>query len=502
MHENREQGTLFRVVPDNVGRKVYLMGDAKKYGELTAAEIGALSAEAASVLWRRRLDKVAAVDGHTLQLWFGERALHLALSPDLVWMFLTERRLPAPSHPPAFVMKLRAEIGGLHLSELQAAEGERAVRLVFSPGPKRPGRSLAAELFGRFSRLLLLDEAGIVLYACLGRTTPGEPYRPPEPRGRRPDDVSRFPPPDPATLACNRAAEAAFFRLAENRRLESARTAAKKKLTEEIRRHSRRLSRLLEDRERARGGAELIRHGELIKAHLGQIPAGASEARLSDLTAPDSAPAVVRLDPARTPVENMQRLFSRGKRLVAALGAIERRVKECEERLSALARKKEKAEQAQTLGELAELLPGEIRAREVPVPRRGERLPYHEYRSSSGKAILVGRSAKDNDTLTFHHARGEDLWLHVRDGSGSHVVVRLGRDEVIDERTLREAAMLAAASSSLSKSDRVEVGYTRVKHVHRLPKAPAGTVSVAKMKSILIKIDPETISNLKENMLL
>ncbi|NMB76288.1 MAG: DUF814 domain-containing protein [Myxococcales bacterium] len=477
------------------------MGDAKKNDGLTAEEIGALSAEAASVLWRRRLDKVGAVDGHTLQLWFGERALHLALSPNLAWMFLTERRLPAPPHPPAFVMKLRAEIGGLFLSELQAPEGERVVRLVFSPGPERPGRALVVELFGRSARLLLVDEAGIVIHACLGRATVGEPYRPPEPRGSRPVGASRFPPPDPATLACNRAAEAEFFSIAEGRRLEAARAAAQKKLSEEIRRHSKKLSRLQEDRERARGGAGLIRQGELVKANLGRIPAGASEVSLSDVATPDSAPVVVRLDPARTPVENMQRLFSRGKRLAAALGAIERRVKECEERLAMLARKKAQAEQAQTPGELAQLLPGESPSREVSSARRGERLPYREYRSSSGKSILVGRSAKDNDALTFRHARGEDLWLHVRDGSGSHVVVRLGRDEVIDERTLREAAMLAAASSSLSKSDRVEVGYTRVKHVHRLPKAPAGTVSVAKMKSILIKIDPETISSLKENML-
>lgn len=475
--------------------------EVKNKSELSAAEIGALAAEAASALYRRRLDKVAAVDERTLALWFGERALLLALSPGLAWLFVTERRRPAPERPPAFVMKLRAEIGGLFLSRIRAPEFERAVEIVFGGGPERPERTLAAEFFGRAPRLLLLDEKREILYPAIGRAEPGVPYRLPDSPVPRSAGGMRLPPPDGGSLACSRAAEEAYLRLAGERRLEARRARVLKEIANETLRCRRRLERLRADRERAQGGAKLVREGELLKANLRSIPPGAAKVRLADPAAPDAEGIQVRLDPARTAVENMQRMFSRGKRLQAALAAIERRVKDCEETLSALEEKRSRVEKAQALADLAAFSPVETTARKTPASFRAERLPYREYRSSGGKSILVGRSARDNDRLTFGHARGEDLWLHVRGGSGSHVVVRLGRGETVDESTLREAALLAAANSALSKSDKVEVGYTKVKHVHKAPKSPPGTVSVARLKTILVKIDSDSLARIKEKII-
>jgi predicted ribosome quality control (RQC) complex YloA/Tae2 family protein len=487
--------------PDNVGREAGVNHEARSEGELSATEIGALAAEAASALYRRRLDKVAAIDERTLALWFGERALLLSLSPGLAWLFVTERRRPAPERPPAFVMKLRAEIGGLFLSRIWAPQFERAVEIVFGAGPDRPERTLAAEFFGRAPRLLLLDEKREILYSAIGRAEPGVPYRLPDSPVPRSAGGKRFPPPDPESLACSRAAEEAYLRLVGERRLAARRARVLKEIANETQRCRRRLDRLRADRERAQSGAKLIREGELLKANLRSIPPGVAEVRLVDPAAPDGGMIQVRLDPARTVVENMQRMFSRGKRLLAALSAIERRVKDCEESLSALEEKRSRAEKAQALADLAAFSPAETTFRKTPASLRSERLPYREYRSSAGKSILVGRSARDNDRLTFGHARGEDLWLHVRGGSGSHVVVRLDRGETVDESTLREAALLAAANSSLSKSDKVEVGYTKVKNVHKAPKSPPGTVSVAKLKTILIKIDGDNLARIKEKII-
>ena len=41
-----------------------------------------------------------------------------------------------------------------------------------------------------------------------------------------------------------------------------------------------------------------------------------------------------------------------------------------------------------------------------------------------GREILVGRSSRENDELTFQMAAPDDFWLHAGDYSGSHVVVR------------------------------------------------------------------------------
>ena len=44
--------------------------------------------------------------------------------------------------------------------------------------------------------------------------------------------------------------------------------------------------------------------------------------------------------------------------------------------------------------------------------------------SPDGLTVLVGRSAADNDLLTFGLGESRDGWLHVAAESGSHVIVR------------------------------------------------------------------------------
>ena len=66
------------------------------------------------------------------------------------------------------------------------------------------------------------------------------------------------------------------------------------------------------------------------------------------------------------------------------------------------------------------------------------------YRSSDGYEVIVGRTARDNDSLTFRVARPNDLWLHAGDYPGSHVIVRNSTRKEIPHRTVIEAAQLAA----------------------------------------------------------
>src|SRR5262249_23503802 len=111
-----------------------------------------------------------------------------------------------------------------------------------------------------------------------------------------------------------------------------------------------------------------------------------------------------------------------------------------------------------------------------PRPRHIERLPYREYRSAAGEAIWVGRGAKDNDVLTFRHARGADLWLHCLDAAGAHVVVPLRAGKPVSEATFLDAATLAAHYSRLAGEAQVDVLYTHVKNLRRPKGAHPGRV--------------------------
>jgi predicted ribosome quality control (RQC) complex YloA/Tae2 family protein len=98
--------------------------------------------------------------------------------------------------------------------------------------------------------------------------------------------------------------------------------------------------------------------------------------------------------------------------------------------------------------------------------------------SPDGYVVLVGRTASDNDLLTFKIASPNDFWLHVAAESGSHVVVRNpdGVDSLPRE-TLRFAAGLAARYSRARRGGRVAVHVTRRSEVHKPRGLPAGKVT-------------------------
>ncbi|NIP41502.1 MAG: DUF814 domain-containing protein, partial [candidate division Zixibacteria bacterium] len=115
------------------------------------------------------------------------------------------------------------------------------------------------------------------------------------------------------------------------------------------------------------------------------------------------------------------------------------------------------------------------------------RLPYKKYTTSIGEEIWVGRSATDNDVLTFKYARKYDLWLHSQQTSGSHVILRRpNKAHQFQKSSIIEAAEIAAFFSTAKKSDTVPVIYTEVKYVRKLRKGRPGQVLADRTKSILV----------------
>ena len=110
------------------------------------------------------------------------------------------------------------------------------------------------------------------------------------------------------------------------------------------------------------------------------------------------------------------------------------------------------------------------------------------------REILVGRTARENDELTFVVAAPDDFWFHVADYSGSHVVVRNPRkDKGLEEHVLVKAAQLAAYFSQARNSSSVEVHYTKRKYVSKPRRAKPGLVRLIEFKSI--KVEPKNWLN-------
>ena len=95
-----------------------------------------------------------------------------------------------------------------------------------------------------------------------------------------------------------------------------------------------------------------------------------------------------------------------------------------------------------------------------------------------------------NDRLSFKIANKNEIWLHVKDIPGSHVVIRSTNPS---EDTILEAAQLAAYFSKGRDSDNVPVDYLPVKRHHKPNGAKPGFVIFTGQKTLYVT--PHKLSN-------
>jgi predicted ribosome quality control (RQC) complex YloA/Tae2 family protein len=109
--------------------------------------------------------------------------------------------------------------------------------------------------------------------------------------------------------------------------------------------------------------------------------------------------------------------------------------------------------------------------------------------------VYVGKNNIQNDYLTFKFAQKNDMWFHVKDAPSAHVILRTQKS--INETMIRTAANLCANYSKYSMSSSVEVMYTSISNIKKIPKAPLGMVSVKQYTTIFIDPDKSLIAQLK-----
>ena len=108
-----------------------------------------------------------------------------------------------------------------------------------------------------------------------------------------------------------------------------------------------------------------------------------------------------------------------------------------------------------------------------------------------GFEVLIGRSAADNDMLTFRVAKPVDSWLHVAGGTpGRHVVIRNPERAAIPKTVIERAASYAAWYSKARAGGSVEVHYCKVSDIRKPRGAPAGLVHLERYSRVRVRPQP------------
>ncbi|WP_420581646.1 NFACT RNA binding domain-containing protein [Reichenbachiella sp.] len=115
-----------------------------------------------------------------------------------------------------------------------------------------------------------------------------------------------------------------------------------------------------------------------------------------------------------------------------------------------------------------------------------EASPFMEF-EIEGFQVFAGKNAKNNDLLTQKFARKDDLWLHARDVSGSHVIIRNPNGLKIPMGVIEQVAQIAAWHSKRKSDTLCPVIYTQKKYVRKPKGSLPGQVLLSKEEVILVE---------------
>ena len=129
------------------------------------------------------------------------------------------------------------------------------------------------------------------------------------------------------------------------------------------------------------------------------------------------------------------------------------------------------------------------------VYRKKNKLHIETYLTKENITIYVGKNNLQNDYLTFKMASRNDMWFHVKDMPGSHVVVH---SEELNEYTIRLASKIAAYFSKGKHSSSVPVNYTQIKTLKKPQGAKPGQVILNHYSTIYIDPDDSFLNEINK----
>jgi len=214
-------------------------------------------------------------------------------------------------------------------------------------------------------------------------------------------------------------------------------------------------------------------------ANLYSIEAGAKSATVEDLYN-ENKKISIPLDQNLSPQKNAERYYRKSKNQQIEIGKLKEGLEKKAKELLKLESELAYVESADDGKSLKDFTPTNQK------PETRNALPYREFEYKNFK-IWVGKDARTNDELTLKYSYKEDLWLHVRDDSGSHVLLKHQSGKPFPKDVIEYAASIAAFFSKRKTEALCAVIVTPKKFIRKRKGDPAGAVVVEREEVILVE---------------
>ena len=197
----------------------------------------------------------------------------------------------------------------------------------------------------------------------------------------------------------------------------------------------------------------------------------------------------IPLDKKITIAANVQNFYKKYDKLKRAKNFIVEQIELCRAEIIYLESVEHALNSCESLAEIDEIREELINGKYLKNVRKktapSKKSEPFKFFSPDGTEILIGKNNFQNDKLTFKIAAPNDIWLHTKNITGSHVVIRCGNIEPSEE-TLIFAAQLAAKFSKAAGSSNVPVDYTKIKFVKKPSGAKPGFVIFTNQKTFYV----------------
>ncbi|MFZ7132039.1 MAG: Rqc2 family fibronectin-binding protein [Eubacteriales bacterium] len=263
-----------------------------------------------------------------------------------------------------------------------------------------------------------------------------------------------------------------------------------------LERNYNKLNKQLEELQKSIDSQVFQVYGELLTSHIYEIKKGQDTAKLLNYYTDEEVeiPLSVQLTPSEN-AQNYYKKYNKGKR---AKNYLDEQIKITKEEIYYLESQIDNIHKCTELEEFNEIK---------------EELMEHGYIHGNGKLkkkkktdeisqpmhfqycnvdIFVGKNNKQNEYLSLKFASKNDVWLHVKDIPGSHVIIKMDIENS-NEDVLQKAALLASYYSKGKNSENVPVDYTAVKYVKKPKGAKTGMVIYTDQKTLFVTPSEEEI---------
>lgn len=240
---------------------------------------------------------------------------------------------------------------------------------------------------------------------------------------------------------------------------------------------------------------ELKKYGDLILANIVTLKTGVSFFETVDYTSGELI--TIKLNDKKKPQENAQLYYDEAKKILSGKKSLVESINNLDCQILKLKTEAETAKTETRIPELKKILEKiNPNAKNKIFKRKAEKdFPGLKF-NIKGFLVFVGRNANENDELLRHCVRGLDLWMHVRDYSGSYVFIKAQNKKSFPLELLLATGNMAVYYSKAKKAEAAAVYYTEVKNLRRAKNAKKGTVLPQNEKTLFIKLDKNILKRI------